>query len=78
VRRQRLLVGSALTLFVFQAALLLAAPNQHVSSLLSNLIQVASAALAAVAAWQAASGSEGFVRRFWRLLFAAVVIWVVA
>jgi len=78
VRGQRFLMGAALAFFFVQSALLLAAPNQPVSSLLSNLIQVASAALAAVAAWQAGSRSEGFVRRFWRLLFAAVAIWVVA
>jgi PAS domain S-box-containing protein len=78
VRSQRFVVGAALAFFVVQGALLLAAPNQPVSSLLSNLIQVATAALAAVAAWQAGTRSEGFVRRFWRLQFAAVTIWVAA
>lgn len=78
MRSQRFLVGWALALFLVQGVLLLAAPNQHASSLLSNLIQVASAVLAAVAAWQAGSKSEGFVRRFWRLQFAAVAIWIAA
>ena len=75
---QRLLVGSALALLFLHVALLLAAPRPHVLSLLSNLIQLASALLACAAAWQAAARSEGFVRRFWRLLTAAFFIWGIA
>jgi hypothetical protein len=78
VRGQRILLGSALALFLLHVALLLAAPNPRALSLLSNLIQLVCAMLAGAGAYRAASSSEGFVRRFWRLQTAAFFIWSVA
>ena len=75
---QRLFVSFALVLLLLHVALLLAAPRPYVLSLLSNLIQLATALLAGAAAFEAASRSEGFVRRFWRLQTAAFFIWSMA
>jgi PAS domain S-box-containing protein len=75
---RRLFPAVALALFLFHAALLLAAPWRSATPLLSNSIQLA---CGLVAAWSCLSTSRRFDRfgkHFWLLVAAGFFVWSVA
>jgi PAS domain S-box-containing protein len=75
-RRGFLLI--AITLLVIHGAVLTTAMPRPVSSLYSNLIQLACSLLAGAAAWFASRQMAGFGRHFWMLAAASFFVWSVA
>jgi len=77
-RDRRVFLFLALALLLIHAALLLAAPSFSGISLLSNLLELCSAMLAAFACFRASRRTEHFAKHFWLLFAACCAIWSVA
>ena len=74
----RLFLSIALALFVLHAVVVLAAPLESVSSLLSNSIQLAFGLLAALSAANASRRMNRFGKHFWLLISAGFFLWSAA
>lgn len=72
---RRLSVFSAAAIGPLHVALLVAAPSWSAKGLVSNLLQLSSASLAAVTCLYAARRMQGFGKHFWLLVSSGFFLW---